>query len=123
MKLRWRKRPSATVLHFNVLTTLGSAFPFAINSNDLVDPDGVHTVSAKKTLGRVEQSISRLSQITGVNGRFKGGTVHAAPLPRAADDFNGEVHRARLCRSERDISDALKARECRAPGTIDQNGL
>src|SRR5258708_25223685 len=32
MKLRWRKRPSATVLHFNVLMTLGSALPLAISS-------------------------------------------------------------------------------------------
>src|SRR6476619_7062453 len=33
MKLRWRKRPSATVLHFNVLMTLGSALPLAISSS------------------------------------------------------------------------------------------
>src|SRR6266567_192863 len=33
MKLRWRKRPSATVLHFNVLMTFGSALPLAISSS------------------------------------------------------------------------------------------
>src|SRR3954449_13619035 len=33
MKLRWRKRPSATVLHFSVLMTLGSALPLAISSS------------------------------------------------------------------------------------------
>src|SRR5882757_3377728 len=33
MKLRWRKRPSATVLHFSVLMTFGSALPLAINSS------------------------------------------------------------------------------------------
>src|SRR5437879_12585259 len=32
MKLRWRKRPSATVLHFNVLMTFGSALTLAISS-------------------------------------------------------------------------------------------
>src|ERR1700683_3863980 len=32
MKLRWRKRPSATVLHLSVLITLGSALPLAIRS-------------------------------------------------------------------------------------------
>src|SRR5271155_3618346 len=32
MKLRWRKRPSATVLHFSVLMTLGSALPLAMRS-------------------------------------------------------------------------------------------
>src|SRR6266436_4989796 len=32
MKLRWRKRPSATVLHFNVLMAFGSALPLAISS-------------------------------------------------------------------------------------------
>ncbi len=33
MKLRWRKRPSATVLHLSVLITLGSALPLAISSS------------------------------------------------------------------------------------------
>src|SRR5258708_4601500 len=33
MKLRWRKRPSATVLHFSVLMTLGSALPLAISAS------------------------------------------------------------------------------------------
>src|SRR5712671_3404309 len=33
MKLRWRKRPSATVLHFSVLMTFGSALPLAISSS------------------------------------------------------------------------------------------
>src|SRR5271165_4314981 len=33
MKLRCRNRPSATVLHFNVLMTLGSALPLAISSS------------------------------------------------------------------------------------------
>ena len=33
MKLRWRKRPSATVLHLSVLIALGSALPLAINSS------------------------------------------------------------------------------------------
>src|SRR5580693_1011665 len=32
-KLRWRNRPSATVLHFRVLITLGSALPLAISSS------------------------------------------------------------------------------------------
>src|ERR1700722_20061165 len=32
MKLRWRKRPSANVLHLSVLVTFGSALPLAIRS-------------------------------------------------------------------------------------------
>src|ERR1022692_4026610 len=33
MRLRWRKRPSATVLHLRVLMTVGSALPLAIRAS------------------------------------------------------------------------------------------